>query len=257
MTTTLLLVALLASAPPKSAPPAPPPPPPAAPVDDGADRDPPSIEDFAIAAENPNAAPNITARITDATGVERAIIYYRALPAQGARSYEQLTLTGGKTGLFIARLPDGLQRTGFEYYVEVHDAAGNPPATLGSADQPFLIEGATQDTLSRLKEEEALQPKKLNPMWPMAAFGIGVLAGAGSAAFFVHYGLLNSRDGEIVRQLGDTNLDANTRNALLKEQQDANSYRVTDLFAGGALGVAGVVGLVTGAVLLVVSEGGE
>jgi hypothetical protein len=259
MTMNFLLMSLLAAA----APDAPVAPAPVAPVSPDAttttpsDREPPVIRDLAVAAASLSAAPVVTAVIEDATGIDRGIIYFRAMPALPSKPYESVTMPGGHTGLFIARLPDGLQRTGFEYYVEVHDSAGNPPTFLGGADHPYFVDPATDDTLARLERAKVSKPQGIGPGWPMAALGVGVLGSAGSAAFFLHYALLQSRGPAIASELNDPSTSADERTLLVKEQKDAPGLMVLDVSAGTVLGVVGLAGLTTGIVLIAVNSAAE
>ncbi|HEY4223935.1 MAG TPA: hypothetical protein VGO62_21415, partial [Myxococcota bacterium] len=92
------------------------------------DSDAPIIEDLAAAASNPDAAPVVTCMLSDVSGVGTARVFFRAAGQTGA--FDKADLKGGTSGLFIARLPDGLQRSGFDYYVEATDVGGNGPARI-------------------------------------------------------------------------------------------------------------------------------
>ena len=115
-------------------------------------RDPPLIADVAAAASNPDASPIITVMMSDAgTGVGVAVVHFR--PSGG--SWQQAELKGGTTGLFIARLPEGTQRTGFEYWIEASDIAGNGPTRIASADRPIAVEKASEPTTALLERQRS------------------------------------------------------------------------------------------------------
>ena len=92
----------------------------AAPVD----AEPPTIEDVAAAASNPDASPVITVMMSDhGSGVGSAFVHFRAKGGE----WQRADLKGGTSGMFIARLPDGTQRSGFEYWIEATDIACHGP----------------------------------------------------------------------------------------------------------------------------------
>lgn len=199
------------------------------------DHNPPIIDDIAVAASSPDAAPLVTAVITDDwSGVERAYVYFRR---PGASAFERATLAPGSGGLFLARLPDGTQNTGFEYYVEVFDAANNGPARMGSPEKPFRVEAAREGTVQRLEREQAAREMgPVHPAWMMLSLGGGILAAAGSGIFWLDFAtsqarLANETDPDIRRAL---------ENAMLG-----------DVVIGSVLGVLAVGGLATGVGLLV------
>src|SRR5438128_2128039 len=108
------------------------------------DTDPPIIEDLAAAASNPDAAPIVSAMLSDpGSGIGTAYVHYRGV---GSTSWEKAELKGAANGLFIARLPDGLQKSGFDYYVEATDVAGNGPTRIGSENAPIRVDRATEAT---------------------------------------------------------------------------------------------------------------
>lgn len=206
--------------------------------DEGSDdANPPLIEDVAVAASSPNTAPMITAVITDDwSGVERAHVYYRP---PGQSEFQQAALTPGTGGLFVARLPDGTQSTGFEYYVEVWDAANNGPARMGTPEEPYRIEPASEGTVERLEREQAVREMgPVHPAWMMLSLGGGVLAAAGAGIFWLDF--LNLQG-----QLASEN-DPTRRTAL----EDAI---LGDVVIGSVLGVVAAAGLATGIGLLVYS----
>lgn len=199
------------------------------------DHEPPLIEDVAVAANSPSTAPLITAVITDDwSGVERAHVYFRRL---GGGAFEQATLSPGSGGLFIARLPDGTQTTGFEYYVEVWDAANNGPARLGTPEKPLRVEPASEGTLTRLEREQAEREMgPVHPAWMMLSLGGGLLAAAGSGIFWLDFATSQGRLAEET----DPGVRRELENALLG-----------DAVIGSVLGAIAVAGLATGIGLLV------
>jgi hypothetical protein len=197
------------------------------------DVDAPIIEDVAAASSNPQAAPIVTVLMSDrGSGVGTAAVLFRPLPAG---SWRRAELKGGTGGLFIVRLPDGLQASGFDYYIEATDIAGNGPARVGSAEAPIRVEQATVPTLERLRRRRTLEPDPtIHPGWVMLSLSVGVLAGAG-AAFF---GL------DLVQASADVAAgDAGRQDAV-----------VSDAVMSSVLGVVAAAGLVTGGTLTVLSS---
>lgn len=210
---------------------------PVAPVD----VEPPIIEDVAAAASNPDAAPVITVMMADrGSGVGTAAVHFRP---KGGTDWQKVELKGGTSGMFIARLPEGTQRTGFEYWIEATDIAGNGPATIASPDRPIVVDKATEPTLQRVErqraEAEAAAPIKIHPAWLMLSLGVGVVAGAGAGAFAL--------DIKNVQQTIDLEQPTGARRAELEQA------RTTDVAAASTLAVVAVAGLATGVVLVVLS----
>lgn len=216
------------------------------------DVEPPLIEDLAVAAANPSAPPMITAVFSDdSSGVRLAEAFFRA---PGAAVYEKVEFSPGEGGIFIARLPDGLQRTGFEYYVEVHDAAGNPPARLGSADRPLAVRAATETTAERLARQSAEDEVHhgIHPGWTMLALGAGVAAAAASGWFWLDFAtVVTPQIAKLDAQLADASLTPGTRAALEEQRRAYGNAQVIDAATGSVLGVVAVAGLATGITLLV------
>lgn len=199
------------------------------------DANPPLIEDVAVAASSPHTAPMVTAVITDDwSGVERAHVFFRR---PGASSFEQVALMPGSGGLFIGRLPEGTQTTGFEYYVEVWDAANNGPARMGSPEKPYRVDAASESTLERLdREEEERAMGPVHPAWMMLSLGGGVLAAAGAGIFWLDFVTLQ---GQLANE-SDPTVRREVENALLG-----------DVVIGSVLSAVAVAGLATGVGLLV------
>ncbi|MBI1945174.1 MAG: hypothetical protein HYS27_05730 [Deltaproteobacteria bacterium] len=205
-----------------------------------ADTDAPLIEDVAAAASNPDAAPVITVMMSDrGSGVGTALVHFR--PPGG--EWQKADLKGGTSGLFIARLPDGAQRTGFEYWIEASDIAGNGPTRIASPDRPIVVEKATEPTMVRVERQRAAAaaaPVHIHPAWLMLSLGVGVAAGAGAGAFGLDIGNVQSRI--------DREQPTGARAAELEQA------RTIDVAAAATLGVVAVAGLGTGVVLVVLSS---
>jgi hypothetical protein len=221
----------------------------APPVEAPSDAESPNIEDLAVAAANPAAPPMITAVFSDdASGVKLAEVFFRK---PGDASYEKAEFAAGQSGIFIARLPDGLQRSGFEYYVEVVDAAGNPPSRLGSADRPLVVNGATESTAARLERraiEERIEPS-IHPGWTMLALGVGVAAGAGAGVFAYDWNVTRGRIDAV-----DEVLAANPSDVAAQDQRAAlQNAQLLDGTIGALLGVVGAAGLAIGVTMVVLS----
>lgn len=197
----------------------------------------PLIEDVAVAASSPTTAPMITAVITDDwSGVERADVYFRR---STSAAYEKASLNPGTGGLFIARLPDGTQTTGFEYYLEVWDAAENGPSRIGAPEAPLVVPAAEEGTVERLEREQAERDMgPVHPAWMMLSLGGGVLAAAGAGVFWLDYVNLQSQ------------IAAESDPARRVEIEEA---ALGDAVLGSVLGVVAAAGLLTGVSLLVYS----
>lgn len=221
--------------------------------DGPADTDPPIIEDVAAAASNPKAAPAITVMMSDrGTGVGNAFVIYRALPS-GA--WEKAALKGGTSGLFIARLPDGLQITGFEYYIEASDIAGNGPARIANAQAPIRVGRATMATQQRLREEReaANIGPAIHPAFLMLSLGVGVLAGAGAGAYALDLASLGTRIEDVDTELETSGLSDTRRAELLAARSALETAQRGDVVITSILGVVAVAALGTGITLVVLS----
>lgn len=219
------------------------------------DTEPPIIEDLAAAAANPAAAPVITVMLTDnGTGIGNAFVFYRG-PGQ---SWSKAELKGGTTGLFIARLPDGLQRTGFDYYVEATDVAGNGPARIGSPEAPIHVERATVATLDRIANEPKVEaradPIHIHPAWMMLSLAVGVLAGGGAGAYAMDLAGVNKSIGIDETNLADPNLSDVGRKKIQANEAQLKQAATQDTVIAAILGVVGAAGIVTGAALVGVTE---
>lgn len=215
-----------------------------APAPTSRDAEPPRIEDIAVAAANPNMAPMITAVITDDfSGVDRALFFYRIT---GENEFKKAVLVPGAGGLFIARLPDGVQNKGFDYYVEVYDAANQPPARIGSADMPLFVPAAIAGTtLSSSYVEDEFTG--VHPGWIMLSIGSGMVLTAASGWFFYDLATVVLPTLENVKgQELEPGAEAALRNSL-----------VGDVLMGSALAAIGVGALGTGMVLMALSSDAE
>lgn len=197
----------------------------------------PLVEDLSIAASGPSVAPVVSAVVRDAeTSVSRVEVCYRA--TGGVEGFSCLPMAKGERDLFLARLPDGLQTSGFSLYLVAHDAAENE-ARFGSEEKPLEVAAASEGTLERLdREERLLAYGAVHPGWIMLSLGTGLLAAGGAGIFWSDY--------------------ANMRALQQSETDPARKARreevlLGDLLWAGGLTVVAAVGTVTGAVLLGVS----
>lgn len=221
------------------------------------DHEPPVIEDLAVAAINPDAPPMFTAIFTDDySGVERAEVYFRT---PSATTYSVVAFTPGQGGLFLARLPDGVQKEGFAYYVEVWDAARNGPTRLGSPEAPLSVAPAVESTTARMaREERARNAGKVHPGIVMGVMGAGIVLGAASGLFW--YDLANVVEPAIAAreaELASAALSESRRAELEASRDSLLRSRSDDLLAGSLLAAGGGVALISGVVLLAVSANSE
>lgn len=223
-------------------------------VDAPTDVEPPIIEDVAAAASNPRAAPVITVMMSDrGTGVGNASVVFRALPSG---EWQKAELKGGTSGLFIARLPDGLQVSGFEYYIEANDIAGNGPARIASAQAPIRVERATLSTTERLQEERdaAHVGPAIHPAFLMLSLGVGVLAGAGAGAYALDLASIGVRIEDVDTELARAGVSDARRVELQAARGELEAAQRADVVITTILGVVAAAGLGTGITLVALSS---
>lgn len=197
----------------------------------------PLVEDLSIAASGPSVAPVVSAVVRDAeTSVVRVEVCYRATGV--VEGFSCLPMAKGEGDLFLARLPDGLQTSGFSLYLVAHDAAENK-ARFGSEEKPLEVAAASEGTLERIEREERLLAYgAVHPGWIMVSLGTGLLAAGGAGVFWTDYANMRA----LQQSETDPSLEARREEVLLG-----------DLLWAGGLSVVAVLGTVTGAVLLGVS----
>ena len=246
----------------KQAEPAPPPPPEASvPANQAAavqstDVESPIIQDLAAAASDPQIAPLISATIVDhGTGVAQATVFYRLT---GETDWKNMVMTGGSSGLFLARLPEGSQHSGFSFYVEAVDVAGNPPTRIGSAEEPTQVPPATESTADALSRAAAADvPMHLHPAWVMLGFGVGVVGSATSAIFILDLVTTFRGIERIDNELDRVGLAAQRREELEQDRAAWQDAQTSDIVVGSVAGVIGIAGLATGVGLLIAANATE
>lgn len=216
------------------------------------DTEPPSVDDFAVAAQNPNGAPYVTAVITDdASGVASAIVFTRQA---GKLEWQQTPLVANDGGLFLGKLPEGLQKTGFEYYVEVTDAKGNGPTTVGSRNAPHIVEPAGMGELAREKIPVEQAQFVVHPAWVMVAVGAGILAAGISGIFWYDLGglVIERQDNQALLDMGGlSNAD---RAELEAANANIDNAIIGDIAIAGTLTAIAAAALGTGVGMLVFTE---
>lgn len=206
-------------------------------IQEDVDETAPTIDDFAVAAGSPDAAVRVTAVVTDdASGIEAVEIFYRI--AKDAE-YAKVTLEPQQGGLFMGILPDGPQRSGFAYYAQARDAAGNV-ATLGDPERPYKVDAPRESGLARLERSKQVVENEptVAPIWIAATLGVGVIGAAGAALFLVDFA-----------RLWFVLLPQETTGTVRHTQIQQLAYG--DAIIGGVLAVLGLAGLVTGTGLLI------
>ena len=209
---------------------------------------PPTINDLAIASDNPAVAPIITVSIRDAGGIDSATVHFRV---KGG-AWKAVPLVGGTTAMRIARLPDGTQKDGFDFFVEVKDTSGNV-STSGSKNEPLAVPPAAEGNIARVEgaDRDASAIAGPHPGWVMLAMGTGVLAGAGAAIFGYDLGIVQARSETVKEQLAG-NVSAARRKELEANQKQLQDAITQDTAVTAILGVIGGAALATGITLLVV-----
>jgi hypothetical protein len=207
---------------------------------------PPSIVDVAAASDHPLKPPVITVSISDDQGPLTGTVFARA-DTPSATTFEafplntQPAINGG--AVLLTTLRDGLQTTGFVYFLEVKDA-GNNSARLGSETDPLRVLPAEEATSDRLAREAAIANRtgRIHPSLIMLSFGVGVVSAAGAGAFLLDRGIVDGR----------------AKTARTDDERVALANANTQDLAGAVtLGVVGAIALTTGVILLVVQSADE
>lgn len=205
----------------------------------------PRIEDLAVAADNPVAAPVISMHVEPVDSV--VTLWWRA----PGGAWASLDLAGSGGPLRLARLPDGVQRRGFEFYVDVvgNDRRGR----FGSRSAPVEVEPAVEGNRDRATRDarDAAAFAGPHPALVMMALGTGVLAGAGAGAFGYDLHLVQTRLAAVDAALAAGPPDGE-RAALTTERTGLEQARLQDTTATVLLGVVGGVALATGVTLLII-----
>ena len=209
----------------------------------------PQVLDVSIAADNPLVAPVVTALLLDNVGVASAVAHWRV----AGGTWQERPLVGGSGQLFIARLPDGVQKTGFVLWLEVKDAANNG-VRIGSDAAPLEVPAAIEGNVERVERQEAADSafRGPHPAWVMLALGAGI-AGTASAGIFVYDLSVLGKKAELVDTLLDSDLSAKRRTELEATEVQLDEAILQDQVLVGILGVIGGAALATGVVLLTVS----
>ena len=207
------------------------------------------LEGVTVASDNPLAAPVVTATLLHGAGTATATLWFRS----GAEEWKSTPMASGPTGLCLVRLPDGLQLTGFSFFVEAKDGAGGS-AAAGSRASPIDVPPATEGNAERVTRDarDAGAMVGPHPAFVMMALGAGVLAGAGAGVFGYDLAVVNSRLAATDAELA-ANPTAARRAELLGEQDSLGKAAVQDTVATVIFGVVAGVAVVTGSALLVVA----
>jgi hypothetical protein len=206
------------------------------------------LDGLNVASDNPAAAPVVTATLVNGSASAVVTLWWRS----GAEEWQSRAMASGPTGLCLTRLPDGLQLTGFSFFVVATDGAG-ASAAVGSRAAPMEIPPASEGNAVRVardaRDADALVGP--HPAFVMMALGTGVLAGAGAGVFGYDLAIVNSRLTETEAELAG-GPSASRRAELVAEQGSLSKAAVQDTIATVLFGVVSGVAVVTGAVLLVV-----
>jgi|GEM_PF-2229009 len=212
----------------------------------------PTIDDLAIAATNPISAPVVTAVFSDDnSGIDTAYIYVRPV---GSEAFKQVAFDAGEGGMFMTVLPLGTQETGFDYYVEVKDAAGNGPTRIGSEEAPLRISAAGPGALEDIRQSKMQKDGyAVHPAWAMLSLGIGVVGLAGAAGMSgIAVSAVDVQQQWAARAQQSGNTEAEQREAE-RMYADATNAIIIDSGAAALLGIVGVSAVATGVTLLVIN----
>jgi hypothetical protein len=216
----------------------------AAPVD----HDPPVVVDVAVAADNPSAAPVVTAMFRDNVGVAEARVHWRT----AGQDWSVIVMAGEGGGLRIARLPDGVQRQGFSLWLDARDAAGNV-VRVASASDPIAVPPAVEGNRERLEREQAeVEFPPVHPGVVAIALGTGLVAGAASGVFWYDWRLASRRLEEVEGRLASGGLSAGERESLTRTRDALGDAITQDIVFGSIFGVVAVAAVATGVTLSVI-----
>jgi hypothetical protein len=208
----------------------------------------PTVRSLEVAADNPDAAPVVSLVLDDAVGGGNAALWWRA----DGGAWASLPMAGGPSGLKLARLPDGTQRSGFSFYIEASDDRGGMTA-FGTRAAPISVAAAVEGNADRLRnnardENAVVGP---HPAFVMMALGVGVLAGAGAGVFAYDLSIVNARLADVEERLADNPSDG-SRASLEASRSSFQDAALQDTTAAILLGVVAGVAIATGTTLLVV-----
>ena len=207
--------------------------------DEPKDTTPPSIDDIAIAVMNPDAAPIATALLSDdSSGVEKATLFVRK---REERRFTEVALKHTNGGMFIAQIPGGLQKTGFFYYVEVYDAAGNGPAQVGSEEKPLWVDPAVTPTIQRIADPDPGDGYRIHPGLVAGVLIAGVAATIASSWFWYDYAVVIPQKKAVID--GDSGISEADRNEFLAQVQ---TKALGDIAIGSVLTTVGLATTATG-----------
>jgi len=203
------------------------------------------VENINVASDNPDVAPVVTLTLRG-TGV--ATLWWRA----GAGDWQATTMMTGPSGLSLARLPDGVQRQGFSFFVEASGPAG-AAATFASRAAPIDVAPAVEGNADRVarnaRDENARRGP--HPAFVMIALGTGVLAGAGAGAFGYDLAIVNNRLTETDAELA-TGPPSDREAALRSTRAALETAALQDTIAATTLGVVAGVAIVSGVALFTI-----
>ena len=213
-------------------------------VDEG-----PLVRDLLIAADNPQAAPVVTAQISDPQGVATAAVHWQA---PDASQWEVTPMVGGSGSTRIARLTDGAQLSGFSLWIEATDGAGHV-TRVGSKATPLLIPPAVEGNAGRVTRQNAQQPgvQGPDPAWVMLTLGTGIAASAAAAVFGVDLNIIGRRIDTVDDLLLDTSISTRRRTELEDTRVQLETAFAQDAAVAATLGIIGVAGLGAGVTLLI------
>ncbi len=214
------------------------------------DHEGPFVMDLSIAADNPDAAPVVTAMLKDNVGVAAALVHWQV----AGQPWQETVLVGGKGPLRIARLPDGPQRTGFSLWIEAKDAAGNI-TRVASEHSPLEVKAAVEGNSERIAHQDVIEPVKggSDPVWIMVALGAGVVSTATASVAAYDLGLNFKKSDEVLVLLDDDTISAKRRRELERTQTELGQVELQDGAVAITLGAVGAAAVVTGVTLLILA----
>lgn len=214
------------------------------------DNEPPGIIHVPVAEAKAGQAVEITAKITDKSGVFEPTLFFRVV---GSAKFTSSGMTGsGDT--YVATIPASLLKSDVEYFIEAYDTPGNGPARFASADAPQRI-------IARAAEVAKVAATEVAPTKAVATVSEATSAQTASNGGMKlgGYGLLGA--GGVAGVVGAI-LGLSAASAYERAKTEPSARGANDLFTGAqSKGTAANVSFVAagvlasaGAVLLVLSR---
>ena len=188
------------------------------------DQNAPTIETVMVASSSMASPPIVSAVLfDDRSGVALVEVHWRE---NTEAEWQTTPMIAGTGGMFMTRLPLGLSKTGFEYFVVAYDEAGNGPSLYASKEAPKKVKASQENTLQRIQRVEPSRTVHSEDTsgWLMFNLVLAVISGGTSTFFWADY-----------FQIEETVKDDTLPEDYVSELKNA---QVNDAFIGGVSALA-------------------